>query len=402
MNNPVNRFAWDLFDVQHDDRVFLSPFGIFTAMSALAHGALEGTRTGNEILGALHCDTLEDLDAFIRRTRPISDKDDVFRSSNLILIDTEKSRNKGVVPEYESVVEGLFRTEVSEADFKNGSQKVKAMIKKWVQESTNGMINDYESQVNSETMAAILNAVAFKGTWCYPFEHEDSYTGVFRNADGTETRQRMMSETIHPMYYAADDRFRVAKLRYNGGYHMFFVLPKDEDDLGILKEWTAMPQEYRDELISDCNMDVEELELVIPRFEMSCRYDLKQVLEVIGVTISLSDEAEYTRIINGETLKIGAAKHQAKIKVDETGTEAAAVTEIVMDGCTAIPQPPPAPKFVCDIPFIFSICSDDGIMLFTGYFGRSSGTSDADSKPKDKQKGVKERLSDILHRCEEC
>ena len=88
--------------------------------------------------------------------------------------------------------------------------------------------------------------------------------------------------------------------------------------------------------------------------------------------------------------------------MDEVGTEAAAVTEIVMDGCTATPPPPPVPKFVCDIPFIFSICSKDGTMLFTGYFGKSSGISKSDSKPKGKKKGMRDRIRETLDEfCEE-
>ena len=403
MSNPVNRFCWDLFDIQHDDRVFLSPFGIFTAMSALAHGAPVGSVTSSEILKALHCDTLDDLDAFIGGTQPVSEKDEVFRSSNLILVDMGKSKEKGINPEYEAVVAELFGTKVDEVDFKKGSEKVRTMIKKWAKESTNGMIDNFESQVNSDTMAAILNAVAFKGRWYYPFEHEDSYTDVFHNADGTETDQRLMSTRIYgPMYYAEDDRFRAVKLSYYGGYYMFFVLPKGVDDLKVFEEWTSTPYEYREEFLSERNVDVGEIELVIPRFEMSCEYDLKKTLESIGVKISLSDAAEYTRIINDETLKIGSAKHQSRVRVDEVGTEAAAVTEIVMDGCTAMPPPPPVPKFVCDIPFIFSICSEDGTMLFTGYFGRSSGISKSDSKPKGKKKGMRDRIRETLDEfCEE-
>lgn len=394
MKNPVNQFAWDLFDTLKEDRIFLSPYGIYSALAALAHGAPAGCDTSRELMDVLHCDSLEDMDGFIRGTAPVAGKDDIFRSSNLILIDSDKAKEKGVVQEYVDTVKELLGTKVSEADIGKNPEKVRKFIRDWANESTNGMISDYQSVLTPDAMAVILNAVAFKGRWLYAFDHDDSFTDVFHNADGSESNQRFMSERIYgPMYYAQDKSFRVAKLAYLGGYHMFIVLPLHEDDLNVFKEWTSKSQEYRRKLISDSGVHVEELELVLPRFEMSCNYDLRKVLESIGVKISMSDSAEYSRIIEGELLKIGAAKHQSRLKVDENGTEAAAVTEIVMVGCTATPPPPPVPKFVCDIPFIFSICSDDGTMLFTGYYGKSLvGDQPQVRKRGDHKPTLKERI----------
>ncbi len=83
----------------------------------------------------------------------------------------------------------------------------------------------------------------------------------------------------------------------------------------------------------------------------------------------MSDAAEFTRIINGDCLKITDGKHQAKLKVDETGTEAAAITEIVIKN-TSVLNIDPVIDFHCDIPFIFTISENQhGVDLFTGYIG---------------------------------
>jgi serine protease inhibitor len=53
--------------------------------------------------------------------------------------------------------------------------------------------------------------------------------------------------------------------------------------------------------------------------------------------------------------------------VDEEGTEAAAVTEIVAK-CTAIMNPPKKPvyNFCCKVPFVYMICDTNGMPIFSG------------------------------------
>ncbi len=370
MNTRINRFGRDLLDTLEGDRIFLSPFGIYTTLASLAHGADEGSATSRELLRALYCASIHELHEAARGMSATVEGNGRFRSANLILVDSTESKEKGVAPEFKDSVSGLFGTAVDTADFKSDSALIRERIREWAKESTDGMIGDFESQVSADTMAAILNAVVFKDKWFYFFDPDDSSTEIFHNADGTVTKQRMMSNSLtQPEHYAQDDRFRMLGLRYMSGCMMYILLPLAGDDLHVLDEWRSESPEYRESFMSENAMEVDELKIVLPRFEMTCDYNLKDALADLGIERSLSDDAEYTRIIEGAQLKIGSAKHKAKIRVDEMGTEAAAVTEAVMVGCTAMPPAPPVQEFVCDIPFIFSICAEDGTMLFTGYYG---------------------------------
>ena len=62
-------------------------------------------------------------------------------------------------------------------------------------------------------------------------------------------------------------------------------------------------------------------------------------------------------------LYISDVLHQAFIAVDESGTEAAAATAVIMDefGIPAAPA-----EFTVDRPFLFFIRDRSGLLLFTG------------------------------------
>ena len=65
---------------------------------------------------------------------------------------------------------------------------------------------------------------------------------------------------------------------------------------------------------------------------------------------------------------ISDVNHRAKLEVDELGSKAAAVTEVVMvEGAMILPEEP-APEFIVDRPFFFVIREcDTGMILFAGH-----------------------------------
>ena len=71
-------------------------------------------------------------------------------------------------------------------------------------------------------------------------------------------------------------------------------------------------------------------------------------------------------------LYINAVLHKAKIKVDEQGSEAAAVTDVIIGWLGAGPNGPselPVAKFYADRPFIYAITEvSTGAILFMGQY----------------------------------
>ena len=92
-------------------------------------------------------------------------------------------------------------------------------------------------------------------------------------------------------------------------------------------------------------------------------------LKGMGIERAFTDNAEFFNMVNGQSLKIGNVKHRAKIKVEESGTEAAAVTEVVMVDTAAAADPTPLviKYFYADRPFLFVIEDvDTDVELFAG------------------------------------
>ena len=70
-----------------------------------------------------------------------------------------------------------------------------------------------------------------------------------------------------------------------------------------------------------------------------------------------------------DALWLSFVQQDAVIKVDEEGTEAAAITSAGMLGATAVPEPPRVIDFHCDHPFLYLITENStGTILFAGKF----------------------------------
>ena len=104
----------------------------------------------------------------------------------------------------------------------------------------------------------------------------------------------------------------------------------------------------------------QDIELVLPKFESSKTLSLKETLAKFGIPLVTTDLAH-------EALEVDEVVHEAVVKVDETGTEAAAATAVMMMRCAMISRPPP--PFYVDRPFVYVIydAKNDRI-LFSGNF----------------------------------
>jgi serpin B len=85
----------------------------------------------------------------------------------------------------------------------------------------------------------------------------------------------------------------------------------------------------------------------------------------MGMPLAFSNEADFSGMDGERDLYISAIVHKAYVKVDESGTEAAAATGTVMALTSVMRQP--SPVFRADHPFIFLIRdTQSGAILFLG------------------------------------
>ena len=110
----------------------------------------------------------------------------------------------------------------------------------------------------------------------------------------------------------------------------------------------------------------------LPRFETKYHIKLNDILKEMGMPGSFAPGADFKAMSRNADF-LDFVMQDAIIKVDEEGSEAAAVTTAGMMGATAIPIPPKVIDFHCDHPFLYFITeATTGSILFAGeYTGKS-------------------------------
>lgn len=374
LSTSVDEFCWKYFGtLNRNENIFYSPYGINSALSILTNGASGDTR--KEILNALSADNVENLnDEHKKFSALITEKyrgDNLFMESNLLLID-KSVIGHGIDKNFKRVVSDVYKSDVREANFSGNVEGEKKKISRWVSDKTNGFIPDYNSIVTDTTLTDLLNVVYFKGKWAIPFKAENTLQHEFKNLDGSNSKIEMMNEDFEDaIKYHEDDKFKAIALPYSENAAMYLIMPVKDSDLNIAEEWNNESLAYRADFLKVLrNSSAFDGEVIVslPKFELDIENSLVENLKAIGIKKSFTGAAEFFNIINGTSLKIDSAKHRAKVKVDELGTEAAAITEIALNKAYApADEPPRRVYFIAKRPFLFVIRDvESNVTLFAG------------------------------------
>jgi serpin B len=248
-------------------------------------------------------------------------------------------------------------------NFVKAAEQARQTINQWVERQTNGKIKDLISRglLDSMTRLVLTNAIYFKGNWASQFKEDRTREGPFDLLDGSKVQVPMMNQT-EQFGYAETDTLQVLELPYVGEeLSMVILLPKRTDGIGELE------RELAGESLSKWLGAVRRQEVIVsmPKFKLTSKFSLGQVLRSMGMTAAFSEQADFSGMTGGRDLFISAVVHQAYVDVNEEGTEAAAATGVTMR-VTSV-GPVRTPVFRADHPFIFLIrdTTSDSI-LFLG------------------------------------
>jgi len=146
----------------------------------------------------------------------------------------------------------------------------------------------------------------------------------------------------------------------SGKYSMLIFLPASG------KNTTDMISSLTSENVNDwlLKMTEQKKKVYLPKFEFKFDDSLVDELQVLGMTDAFNEaKADLSGISDAAKLVISQVMHKSYIKVDERGTEAAAVTGITV-GVTSIG---PDNSVRVDHPFVFAIREKDTkAILFIG------------------------------------
>ena len=264
-----------------------------------------------------------------------------------------------VIPEFIELNSHFFDAEVRELDFR-GSEAVNT-INQWVSSQTHGKIDEIIDSIDPAVMMILINAIYFNCVWETEFDPDDTRDTNFYNEDGSLFGQVDMMQLESTFRVANEESFRAIELPYkNGKFSMYLFLPNEgnsvdqlarEVDGTIWKSWM------------DSFSEQEEFTVHMPRFEFEFDRSLGDDLKALGLDIAFDpQEADFSGI-SSIALYIADVIHKTYIKVNEEGTEAAAVTAVVME-VTSIE---PMRELRFDRPFLFAITENSShSILFAG------------------------------------
>jgi serpin B len=367
-------FALDLYQKLKDRpaNLFFSPYSISTALAMTYAGARGQTEA--EMAGVLHFNLAQtnlpmafsELGA--RMTR--------IQRWNRITLTTANSlwcqKDYHFTDAFLNLIRKFYQADARQVDFIHSAPAATKEINGWVERKTNRKIKDTvePGQFTDLTRLVLCNAIYFKGKWQHQFKARDTEPAPFHVTTNETLTVPMMHQKAHFKTARSDDRsVELLELPYSGNdLSMIILLPEveypspDVEPPGLpdleqkltadnLRTWlTLLDQAYP-----------HETEVALPRFTTAQSFDLVKELQSLGMTSAFNGDANFSGMDATTNLFVSDVIHKAFVEVNESGTEATAVSlnmalSMGIVGC-----------FIVDHPFIFLIRENgSGTILFLG------------------------------------
>ena len=255
-----------------------------------------------------------------------------------------------------------FNSSVSAIDTTKSANAART-INKWIENNTGCKLKDVvkANMITESTRMLIINAIYFKAKWKIPFNK--NYTKdekFFMPGNKTVQVQTMHLFKQVLLTELGNLKTKAIRLPFQGDkVVMDILLPDDRDGLAELE--TKLSSVDVALLVKEKAVN-REVKIKLPKFSFETEIELNEPLEKLGIKTIFQPGG-----LNGmstESLQADQIVHKAVIEVDEEGTEAVAVTVVV------IPQSvsgTTSPDFIADHPFLFFLReTSSGLILFQG------------------------------------
>lgn len=342
------------------DNWLVSPFSLQCALGMLSNGAAEETH--DEILYALGLSqySQEEVNAYFKKLI-----EGLHTVNSAITVKTANSvwGNAGVPlkEDFQKMNIENYSAMVSQLDFSDPSAV--DQINAWCNQTTEGLIPSILDEVNPTATVYLLNSLYFKARWESEFSPEKTQEGNFTTSSGKVIKAHFM-QAKRMAAYVKNEWFTSTSLSYqNDSYVMRLILPQPE--ISIDQVLQALSESdgnlWKNVVLADIN-------LKIPRFTLENKMDLIPALQALGMKKAFTNEADFSSMSDIATYISLVQQQATRLKVDEEGSEGAAVT--VIGGDLMSPLPEEKVDFFLDRPFLFQIIEPaTGTVLFMGQVG---------------------------------
>ncbi len=273
--------------------------------------------------------------------------------------DHHDGQKQAVPASYQKLATDLYKAKIEIAAFHPLAELTKR-VNTWVKEKTRGLIPRLVEESDLQGASLILlSAVYFRAQWEDPFDLDATHEDVFRVGPKERVKTKFMNRSGEYSIFEGQD-VQVLIVDYLGRQAaMVLVLPREglsleefESRISAtdLQRWIGLAQPSR-------------VWLKLPKFEHSWRSAMDQAV----VDLGFPRKGDFSRIGQKE-LELSRMIHQALIRVDEQGTEAAAAT--MMAAPRGAPAAPPK-EFHLTRPFLYFVFDQSTrTWAFSGRFAK--------------------------------
>lgn len=348
----ADNFAYTLSHrtLKDEGNVFISPYSAKIALRMAMDGAIGNTYA--EMQKVLGSEPLKIING------------GGFSSCQALAVDQR-------YPFLKSYVDGIqkdYQAALLPVDFFQQRELAVVIVNRWVGGATNGLIPELLqlTDVNPLTKLILLNACHFKKVWRHAFDEKLTQKAPFTTSQGTIVDVDMMSQNSR-FKYAKEGKAAYIELDFQTKagepeYSALLILPEDQKTLTQLERHLDRAKLKKvDSLLKE-----DRVQLFLPKMDIKFKIDLVEKLQKLGMSEAFADNARFDKMTGKADLRIDKVIQQTRLKINETGLEAAAATAVIMVEKVGFdPRANIVLRF--DHPFLIVIREkESGTILFSG------------------------------------
>lgn len=354
-------------EMPSDKNYMFSPLSVKMAFALAANGA--SGETESEILKTFGIENLNSFNGYSKKLI------DTYSSTNVLKLDIANSvwintdsAHGDFAAGYKKMTADYYNAEAKQVNNQNAVET----INNWVAEKTDNKIKSITN--NPDFSAMLINAVYFKAAWQKPFNEKETRKDEFTSRNGEKAQIDFMNKTDDTAYIKKDGITAVklpytsskSKLTEDGDYEKTETVNAQISMYVMSADSKFSPARFLEE--NKDNFEYAKVKLAMPKFELEYSATLKETLKKLGINKAFSEDAEFQRMFDNDSMFISDVLHKTYIKVTEKDTEAAAVTAIMME-TTSFREPEIPIEIKFNKPFTYIIKDDaNGEILFMGEY----------------------------------
>lgn len=345
-------------EIQAGNNVMISPESVINALGMTMNGA-DGETLAE--MKEVFCPNLT-VDEYNQGVADfnaslVEDKYMKFHIANSMWVN--QNSNTILSEEFKNKCGFYYRAQIFEEPF-NGETVGK--VNGWVNENTFQMIPSILSEINPNTLAILLNSIAFEGRWVSQYEDVEVLKDkTFTNAKGVQEPATMLTSVMGS--YLQDEHAIGFTKEYVGRFDFVAMLP--DEGISVSEYVNGLTVTKLKELIE--KRSYADVYTQLPEFKYDYELSLVDFFKDVGIKKAFTSEAQFSKMgICPDGLRVDDVLHKTHIEVDRYGTKASAVTAVLVPGAAA-PVEREKVYIYLNRPFFYAIVDEDtGLPVFAG------------------------------------